>query len=370
VVVSFFYVLASCLGIIIGTSELVSRYRDAPFRTLVTIPALLYVALNGVASFAALVLVREFGWLQQPSGPDDVKTLLTQSLAAGLSAMALFRTSLFMIRVANTDIGIGPAAFLQILLSAADRACDRTRAKPRAAAVQEIMRGISFQRSKQALPSLCFGLMQNVSGEEQRIFGTVVTQLEASQMDDVFKANSLGLALMNVVGEGVLRQAVNMLRDDIAAPPRPIVQSISTLRLVKSVVFAQSSAQILDSCLFMSNRMSDDALDRKLRQALDKISAMSLPDSRKVLLLSVVLIGTFGEDTVQAVLRSLPENDTSSSPTPVANEKVVDLAGKKVAAEQRIQAAATEEAHQAAGNGGQTDPTQIGLGAPAQFRQS
>ena len=351
-IVSLFYLLAAGLGIAIGTSELVSRYRDAPFRTLVTIPASLYIGLNGIASLAALVLVRQFGWLQQASGSDDVNTLLIQSLAAGLSAMALFRTSLFMIRVANTDIGIGPAAFLQILLSAADRACDRTRAKPRAAAVQDIMRGISFQRSKQALPSLCFGLMQNVSGEEQRTFGTVVTQLEASQMEDVFKANSLGLALMNVVGEGVLRQAVNMLRDDIAAPPRPIVQSIATLRLIKNVAFAHSSAQILDSCLFMSNRMNDDALDRKLREALDKISAMSLPDSRKVLLLSVVLISTFGEDTVQVVLRSLPENDPVSPPATGTNDKVVDLAEKKAEAEQRSQAAAPEEGQPAIHSGG------------------
>src|SRR5262249_41815242 len=146
-----------------------------------------------------------------------IKRLIIQSLVAGFSAMALFRTSLFTIRVANADIGIGPAAFLQILLSAADRATDRTRAKPRARAVQEIMSGISFGRAKQALPSLCFGLMQNVGVEEQRTFGTVVNQLETAQMDDVFKANNLGLALMNVVGEGVLRQAVTMLRKDISA---------------------------------------------------------------------------------------------------------------------------------------------------------
>jgi hypothetical protein len=351
VVATLFYVLAAGLGVAIGTSELVSRYRDAPFRTLVTIPASLYIGLNGAASLAALALVRQFGWLQQASGPDEVQTLLTQALAAGLSAMALFRTSLFTIRVANTDIGIGPAAFLQILLSAADRACDRTRARPRAAAVQEIMRGISFQRSMQALPSLCFGLMQNVSGEEQRTFGTVVTQLETSQMDDVFKANSLGLALMNVVGEGVLRQAVNMLRDDIAAPPRPIVQSIPTLRLIKNVVFTHSATQLLDSCLFLSNRMSDDALDKKLRETLDKISAMSLPDSRKVLLLAVVLIGTFGEDTVQTVLRSLPENDPTSSPATVGDDKVVDLAEKKAEAEQRAQATEPDVEPQAASDG-------------------
>jgi hypothetical protein len=314
ILVFLFYLITFVLGSFIGGSELVSRYRDAPFRALTTIPALVYIGINGLASLGALALVREMGWLSDLSTDDD-KRLILQSLAAGLSAMALFRTSLFNIRVGNAEIGVGPAAFLQILLAAADRACDRTCAKPRAAAVQDIMKGISFARAKVAVPSLCFGLMQNVSTEEQATFGAVIAQLEKAEMEDVFKSNSLGLALMNLVGENVLREAVNMLREDIKAPPRPVVQSIQTLALLMTSNFS-SAKQIIDGCLFLSSRITDKKLSEELDDGLKKATSMSVSDRQKILYLSATLIGIFGEEVVQQVLSTLPEN--KSPPAAVA----------------------------------------------------
>lgn len=310
-----FYLLSFALGAVIGISELISRYKDAPLRALLTMPALLYVGLNGAASLGALALVRQMGWMDTVGGGNPASQIVLQSLAAGFSAMALFRTALFTIRVGNADIGVGPAAFLQILLSAADRACDRTRARPRAIAVQQIMSGVSFVRAKQALPSLCFGLMQNVGVEEQRSFSTVVAQLDAAEMEDSFKANSLGLALMNVVGESVLRQAVTMLREDISAPPRQIVQSIATLQMLRTTRF-DSAQQALDACLFLVNRMADAALRAQIEADIARIGRMTVTDRQKVLYLSAVLIGRFGEGVVQTVLRVLPENDPNAAAAP------------------------------------------------------
>lgn len=221
------------------------------------------------------------------------------------------------------DIGIGPAAFLQILLFAADRATDRARARPRAAAVQEIMLGISFERAKEALPSLCFGLMQGLSTEEQATFGIGVKGLESSDMEDAFKANSLGLSLMNLVGEDVLRQAVNMLRTDISAKPRPIVQSILTLQLLRKVDFAKSKQTLVDVCLFIANKMGDSSIRESLTQDLSKISALLIRDAQKVLILSAALIDRFGEQTVQFALKAIADNerDATSDPTHVVVEK-------------------------------------------------
>ncbi|MFZ3235124.1 MAG: hypothetical protein WA184_07085 [Stellaceae bacterium] len=305
----WFYLLAAALGMAIGASEVVSRYRDAPAGALQTVSAWLYVALNASASLAAYALVRQLPELSTIGGVDDsASKQLIQAMAAGLSAMALFRSSLFTIRVANTDVAIGPAAFLQILLSAADRATDRARARPRAHAVQEIMVGISFERAKEALPSLCFGLMQGLTPEEQAAFGISVKALESSDMEDTFKANSLGLNLLNLVGEPVLREAVNMLRIDISAKPRPIVQSILTLQLLRRVDFAQSHRTLVDGCLFVANKMGDASLPDDLASTVDRIAALRVSDQRKVLFLSAMLIGRFGEDTVQLILESLPEN--------------------------------------------------------------
>lgn len=44
---------------------------------------------------------------------------------AGVSAMAFFRSSLFVVRAGDRDVGVGPSGFLQIFLTAADRAVDR-----------------------------------------------------------------------------------------------------------------------------------------------------------------------------------------------------------------------------------------------------
>jgi hypothetical protein len=295
------YVGVAVIGAGTGLSELVSRYRDAPGRALYTEPGIVYLLVNASASIAAFALIHEFGLIEIQPGTDSASALLVQVLAAGFGAMAVFRSSLLTVRVANSDVGIGPVAVLGVILTAADRACDRARAQPRAKAVQSIMSGISFDLAKEALPSLCFGLMQNVQEDEQRSLTTIVTQIDASNVVEAVKTNTLGLALMNVVGEDVLRQAVSMLRADIA---RPIVETVETLALIRNVPF-ESIQQLIDGCLFLSNRLDDDELLGFLTNAKNRISNMSVPDRQKNFLLSALLIGRFGEGIVQQVLQSL-----------------------------------------------------------------
>ncbi len=55
------FLLVVLLGVLVGLGEIVSRYRDAPVRALGSLPAGLYLGLNGAASWLALVLVRHFG---------------------------------------------------------------------------------------------------------------------------------------------------------------------------------------------------------------------------------------------------------------------------------------------------------------------
>jgi hypothetical protein len=96
------YLVAALLGALVGGTELVSRYRDAPQSALLSRPAWLYVFLNASASALAL-------WL----------------------AMALFRTSLFTVRAGDRDVGVGPGSLLQTLRDAVDREVDRARGQAR-----------------------------------------------------------------------------------------------------------------------------------------------------------------------------------------------------------------------------------------------
>ena len=91
----------------------------------------------------------------------------------------------------------------------------RTR-EARSREVTGIMNGVSFSRARTALPVYCFELMQNLSEEEQTVFGNQLKELDSSQnMTDAVKSLALGLMLLNVVGSAVLSAAVEALGSEI-----------------------------------------------------------------------------------------------------------------------------------------------------------
>src|SRR5262249_11992187 len=98
------YAVVAMLGALVGGAELVSRYRDAPARAVFNLPAAIYIALNVVASLAALIIIRIYGWtFGISSGAAAVRW--GQVGCAGTAAMALFRTSLFTVHAGDRDIG-------------------------------------------------------------------------------------------------------------------------------------------------------------------------------------------------------------------------------------------------------------------------
>jgi hypothetical protein len=205
-------------GLLVGAGELIARYRDAPERALRTPPAFLYVSVNVAAALAALAVIRVFEWKLGGGSAGQVR--LVQVFTAGFASMALFRSSLFNVRIGDADVPVGPSSFLKVVLEAADRGVDRERAKARVQEVMGAMAGVSFQRSYAGLPVLCFELMQNVSEQDQRAVAEEVNKLVAAPMDDSLKVAVLGLKLMNVVGASVLLKAVESLAPQIRAAAR------------------------------------------------------------------------------------------------------------------------------------------------------
>ncbi|MFB4299502.1 hypothetical protein [Actinomadura sp. NTSP31] len=219
------YLVAVSLSCLVGVAELVSRYRDRP-TTLVRVPSTwAYVLINGGAGAGSLLLLHTFGWRFGVASPHVAAA--TQVLVASLGSMMVFRSAVFTVRVGDEDVAVGPSTLLTSLLAAADRGVDRMQAKTRAQEAGEIMRGVSFAKSRLALPTYCLGLLQNVSAEDQADLRTAVDALAGSEMTDGQMALNLGLLLMNVAGPDVLRSAVDTLRDEIVAdapsrvpPPR------------------------------------------------------------------------------------------------------------------------------------------------------
>ena len=199
------------LGGVVGASELISRYKDAPWAAIKSWPAIVYIAINGAASASALGLMQANDWL--------AKSHLTQILVAGVSAMAFFRTSFFVVRAGDRDVGIGPSGFLQIFLAAADRSVDRKRASARSDAVAQVMTGVDFSKGMKALPPYCLALMQNVSPEDQDELRKALNDLEERAAGPSVKSLLLGIELINVVGVDVLTTAVKSLGEQIRSLP-------------------------------------------------------------------------------------------------------------------------------------------------------
>jgi hypothetical protein len=207
------YAAAALIGGLVGLGELVARYRDAPGSALRNTAASLYIGINAAAAIAALGLIHAFGWTFGAEPGEALRW--TRVLVAGFGAMAIFRSSLFIVRAGDQDVGVGPSGFLQVMLNAADRAVDRRRAGVRAGEVSRAMDGVMFGKAAEALPSYCLALMQNASEEEKVALANQVNLLRDARMEDRAKSLALGLALMNVVGRGVLEAAVLTLREDI-----------------------------------------------------------------------------------------------------------------------------------------------------------
>lgn len=118
---------AGAIGGVVGFAELVSRYRDEPWRAAATGPGIVFIALNAFASVLALLLMEHFH--TETGAPEDG---VARSLLAGAGAMVVLRSKLFTVRQPDgSDIAVGPALAIDRLLAAVNRDIDRLRASRR-----------------------------------------------------------------------------------------------------------------------------------------------------------------------------------------------------------------------------------------------
>ena len=210
------YLVVLLLGAFIGFIEILSRYKDAPFKVSFSPPGMFYILINALVSAIALWIVRLFGWTfsENPQVSAEI-TRWTQVIVAGLASMTVFRSSLFVFRFGDQDVSVGPNAILQILLNSVDKEVDRWRGQQRAKVVEAVMEGISFEDAALNLPTVSIALMQNLSATDQdRILKKVEWLLKSDEgklLPEDVKTISLGLEIVNVVGEDVLKAAIDMV---------------------------------------------------------------------------------------------------------------------------------------------------------------
>lgn len=305
------WVTVFIVGFIIGLSELVARYRDDPWKAVWNNPALGYMFVNAAAAIATFlcILIIAPQWIEVEKAGEHseltIKGSLLAVLAASIGSAGILRSAFFKLKIDNADVSIGFAAIVDIFLAATDRAVDRKRAGPRAEAIAEIMKEVSFQKAQSALPAYCFALMQNVPGDEQKRFGDQVNALARDTMDDRIKASNLGLALMNVVGQAVLRQAVTNLLPHIGSDP-PFEEGRIALiaALMENVDFVKGIVLLPTYCVTLRADISAEKL-AALQAKLEMIAKSSLADKVKSLSLGLELANAFGFPAVKVAVEKL-----------------------------------------------------------------
>lgn len=222
---AFFY--AVVLGLLLGTAELMGRYRDDPFSVFKARAAWLYVGANGVLAAISLYLIQALGLSFTPdpataaAGGTDVSAVIYDVIMAGFGGAAFFRSSVMKAKVSDTDVAIGPATVIDTLLKVTDREVDRSRAEVRAQKIAALMSNINLSQTSGLVLPFCTALMQNMSAGERESLAREARSLATdSTIDSRTKPMVVALRLVNVVGFDVLESAVDQLREQKLLPLR------------------------------------------------------------------------------------------------------------------------------------------------------
>jgi hypothetical protein len=286
------YLAVAAIGAVVGWTELAQRYKDRPTGPLHTLPGFVYIVVNALAAMGALAFI---DYLDLPGDAAGLPKRVAQVLLAGASAMAFFRSAFFTMRVGDADLPLGPALILQVILNAADRAYDRQRAGVRSAVVARIMKDISFERARRALPAYCLKLMQNVAPEEADRLSDDIDEIAQSDMGPRSKSYNLGLLLLTLVGEATLETAVRDLGGVIAMPNDADLRLLNEGRRLP----AAEARRVFHLCRFLDPDATVDGVDAELETVLASADAEAV----KVVAILAILRRVFGSAVLEVALQ-------------------------------------------------------------------
>ena len=223
----FFWTFATFVfGLLVGLSEILSRYRDEPLLAASTNFGLAYLSLNGLVSLAAFMLLRRYPTQIFPSLQND---LLLSSIVAGFGAMVVFRSKLFTFRSSDgKDYPIGPAIVLDTVLKTIDSKIDRRRATERQLEVFRSVIGIQNFSDMADYFEASLSSFQNLSQDDKSEIKTVIDQYRSlTGWPDTLKCLGLGFAFLTIAGDENYAQVMVNLKAFIAnqnpagPPPAP-----------------------------------------------------------------------------------------------------------------------------------------------------
>ena len=214
--------VAFAFGVLVGLSEILSRYRDEPLLATATASGLSYLTLNGVISIAAFAVMRNYSTQIFPNLQND---LFLTSIVAGFGGMIVFRSKLFTFKSSDgTEYPIGPAIVLDTVLKTIDSKIDRRRATERQTKVFNSMIQINdFAKTADYLEASLLSF-QNLSQDDKTQISSIINQYRTvTKWPDTLKSIGLGFAFLTIAGENnfdvVITNLKEYVRSQLIAPP-------------------------------------------------------------------------------------------------------------------------------------------------------
>lgn len=207
----YYLILAVIFGAMVGASEIISRYRDEPYRATFSPPGRIYMLLNGFISLAAYVLLVQYRTNVLPALKED--NLLT-SVVAGFGAMVFMRSKLFNFRTeGGENFSVGPDAVLSTFLSSVNRRVDRFLSAIRQEMVyQEAVAVLRPQNAPKFL-EIYLTAYQNIPAEEKKeLADDIKAVLDRTDLDDQLKLMAISFGFMNIGGYKNFKALMALLR--------------------------------------------------------------------------------------------------------------------------------------------------------------
>lgn len=218
------YAPTAAIGGMVGFTELVSRYRDAPWRVAIMLPGVIFIGVNAAASVFALFLMLWFrDQLHTPNDP------VLQVILAGTGAMVVVRTKIFTLRQpSGSDIAVGPAFILDTMLSAINREVDRRRAQKRIGRVvmrAARLRGYTYTDAMTFLTA-SLAAFQNLDAEVSKKLNDDLRQLVTDSalraLTEEVKFLIAGYSILTEFGERAFDSVFTSLEIYLKARGRPL----------------------------------------------------------------------------------------------------------------------------------------------------
>ena len=207
------YLLTFLIGAFVGITEILSRYRDEPWKAAFSQPGVLYMAVNGLVSMGAFWIITNYQII-----PSVDQAGFPAAMAAGFGSMAVLRSKLFVYASEDgKDMSVGPEIVLDIFMTAVDKQIDRKQALRRQDLITSQLSEIAdFDKAIEYFDTAILAF-QHMTREATEGWATEMEKLKASELPEKVKIQALGYSLLNITGESHFKQCVGELKKYVQA---------------------------------------------------------------------------------------------------------------------------------------------------------